>query len=116
MDATIVNQGSFFEWLKGHSYAIFLAVIIIVGDWAVIEFRMNQFEKDLKGLELKVEENRLEIEQIQIDRAKDMAEIKTLLIGISKNVDALMEQQRQRDKDIQEFYEKYGGVLNRNGN
>jgi hypothetical protein len=106
------NGFSLNQWLKDHSYAIIVAVVLIVGDYFVINYRMNAFDEQLKKLEIKVEENRIEIEEIQIQQAKDITEIKTLLLQLDRSVNGLLDQQRQRDKDIQKFYEKYGAILN----
>jgi hypothetical protein len=106
------NGNKLTEWMKQHSYAIIVAVVLIIGDYFVINYRMNDFEKDLNSLKLKVEENRIQIEEIQIQQAKDITEIKTLLLQLDRSVNGLLDQQKQRDKDIQRFYEKYGAILN----
>lgn len=101
------NTNSFLEWLKTHSYALIVAFLLIVGDWAVIEYRMNDFEKDLQSLELKVEDNRAEIEKINIQRAKDIAEIRTILLSIDEKLDRSQRKFDEYDANIRKFYETY---------
>lgn len=94
------NNGGFLKWIKTHSYAIIVAVILISGDWALFNHRIDE-------LEIKVEENRIAIEEIQISRAKDMSEIKTLLISIKEDNREFQKKFDAYDENIRNFYEKY---------
>jgi len=112
------NGDGFLSWLKKHSYMIIVAIILIVGDWAVFGYRVDDFEedlkqvdKDIKEVQVKTEANKAKIQALELQYARDLTEIKTILMRVDQSVGDLILQQREREKDIIEFYRKYGSKL-----
>jgi|GEM_PF-6274928 len=106
-DLNVKNEGSLIEWIKNHSYAIFIAVIIIAIDYGVITTR-------LAGVENSVENNSRSIKELvkNVDQIEDFQiEMNAVIIQTLKDINSKLERFENKfdkyDEGIQRLYQDY---------
>jgi len=111
-----VKEDGLINWLKQHSYAIGIGIILIATNYGVNNHRLNQVEEDLTAFEIRLIEIEADVETIQLDRARDMGAIKESLKNIERTQEDFSEAFKEQTERIRIFYERYGAVLNPDGN
>ncbi|MEQ9393299.1 MAG: hypothetical protein RLO03_13935 [Balneola sp.] len=108
-------QDGFISWLKQHSYAIIIAVLLIVSNYGVNNYRLSSVEKDLQAIELRLNDLEADLLAVQLNYAADMASIRVALESIQKTQEGFAQDFKDQATRTKNFYEKYGKVLNPDG-